>query len=650
MAFDSINDRPEPKPGDVRPVRATVVPGERLEPAPDFIENTPLLRQMFFDRRFGVAAVVLVLLVLGGALGILRIWTDTPPHIQPGLRRSLFDKLQARSLRRTALRNQAAGDWEAALLAWRLATVNHPGDPELFRGLLTNVAIGPKIERERLAWMGSAATLLLQLSLTNVVDLGLVAAAYRNQGYEEDAVNILSQDRDRLEPAGVTILLKALFDTGRITETGILWERLPPGFNMDPELSLYRDAWVVGLGSPGEIPAAMARLRAAETNAATAVLVAHLKLELSEFRDDPDDARRSLEFLEQAQKDRFEDHIRYWRLLARTGRRDEARRLARAGNRVPNNSYAFADMVRVLVEFGLVQDAEDLLREQLAGNGALSRIPRLWAMRAKLLDQLKRWDDLRGLGLELRSNVNISAQMAGYGWFLEAVAELELGRASSADAALERMLSLGILEPGLCFEVGVRLRRLGRSDAATKILAQVAQVYGNSAEYWFQVQLAAYESRDAAAFRDAAERAHRMQPTNLTFANNFAAALLMDRSDPARAMSLTEEAWRRSPGDSRLNLNYCLALVQNNRFREAERILVKFNPAQLPALERSTYHEVAFELACQRTDAEAAKQHLQGIDRAHLFPQQIQWLDAALAKVSLAKPDRVVLPFKVEAP
>ncbi len=645
-----MKERPEPKQGDVRPRRATVVPGGHLEPAPDFVENTPLLRQMFFDRRFGFAVVLLVFFVLGGALCLLRIWTATPPHVQPGLRHSLFDKLQARSLRRTALRNQAAGEWDAALLAWRLATMNHPGDPDLFRGLLTNVAIGPKIERERLAWMGSSATLLLQLSLTNVADLGLTAAAYRNQGYEEDAVNILSQDRDRLEPAGVAILLKALFDTGRITETGILWERLSPGFNADPELSLYRDAWVVGLGSPGDMPSAMARLRAAETNAATAVLVAHLKLDLSEFREDPDDARRCLDFLEQAQKDRFEDHIRYWRLLARTGHKDEARRLARAGNRVPNKPYAFAEMVRVLIELDLVQDAEDLLREQIAGNGALSRIPRLWAMRAKLLDQLKRWDDLRGLGLELRSNASISAQMAGYGWFLEAVADLEMGRTSSADAALERMLRLGILEPGLCFEVGVRLRRLGQSDAATKILAQVAQVFGNSAEYWFQVQLAAYENRDAAAFRDAAERAHRMQPSNLTFANNFAAALLMDRSDPAKALSLTEEARRRSPGDFRLNLNYCLALVQNARFLEAERILVKFNPAQLPTLERSTYHEVAFELACQQKDVEAARRHHQGIDRAHLFPQQIQWIDAALAKVSLAKPSGAVLSSKAEDP
>lgn len=633
MAQDPINDRPEPGPNDVRLRPETVKPVAAPVDVPEFIESMPVLRQMFLDRRFGLVMLVLFGGVLAGVGGMIRVWPATPAHIQPTRRHSLLDRVQAWSLARTAERHLSAKNAEAAFINWRLAIVNHPGDPVLYRGLMRTVAVSTKLQREQLAAFHASAAFLIQLSKTNVADLALVGEAYRQQGYADEAVSSLLGHRDELPPNGLVTLLKALYDTGQITAMGSIWPRLTPDTYAQGDLALYHDGWVVAAGALGEIPAALARLRAAETNPATASLAAHLNLGLADHRDDPDGCRRSLDRLIAEQKDNFADHIRYWRLLARSGRLEEARKLARAGNRVPQEPYPFSELVRVLMELGLVEDADALLEQQLKGTGPLARVPRLWALRARLLESLKRWDDLKIQALELRSNRHVSQTLAGFGWYLEGIADHQLGRGAGSGMAFDRMLNLGISDPTLNFEAATRLRSLGYGDTAGKLLAQLAQRLGDSPDYWFQVQLAAYDNRDLGAFRDAAERAHRLRPNNAIYANNLAAALLIQRVEPARALSLTADIRKQNPTNPRLILNHCLAMVQNQQFDEARRILGELDLERLPRAERTTYHEVAFELASHDGNAGEMQRHFRQIEQAHLFPLQIQWLEAALAKL-----------------
>src|SRR5882762_4186695 len=117
-----------------RPIR------ERLETElyPKLIYS-PFLRLVLFNFWFRLVFVCFVLLLLFLALFLPRIWRVTPPGFLPVVKISGLDMTQAWSLKRSALKAQAAGEFERANYAWGAAVANNPGNPELFRGALRNV-------------------------------------------------------------------------------------------------------------------------------------------------------------------------------------------------------------------------------------------------------------------------------------------------------------------------------------------------------------------------------------------------------------------------------------------------------------------------------------------------------------------------------
>jgi Flp pilus assembly protein TadD len=89
------------------------------------------------------------------------------------------------------------------------------------------------------------------------------------------------------------------------------------------------------------------------------------------------------------------------------------------------------------------------------------------------------------------------------------------------------------------------------------------KTFGGRADYWFRLGLAAYQTDDIRLMLTANEKAYQISPEEPLIINNLAAALLMLREQPARAVELTLRRVARNPGDLAARINHILALVLN---------------------------------------------------------------------------------------
>ncbi len=632
---------PEPRPDSAR---TKLQPRFEREPQPPpFFESRPFLRQLFYDRRFAGAFVVAIVLLVIGGLSIPRIWRCTPEHFQPVIRRSVLDRWRASSLDQRARQLVKSGNHAEARGLWLTAQTSNPGAVQLVQGYLQAVIDGPSLSEEQINEMEIASRRLLKLSQTNLADLSLVAEAHRKQGFEPDAVTFLLPFQDELTREGLATLLKSLFEIGYGDAMGPLWARLAAAGPPSPEMSLYFDSWSVGWGPATDRTVALSRLTAAASDPATAPLAAHLALGLAEFHPDVQACQRSFEQLVTLHRDRLEDHIRFWRLLVLTGRRDEARQRARAINQVPRGLFRFGELVRVLVNLDLAEDAHLLLDQQVR-DGPLARRPRIWALRASLLSSQKRWDDLRALALQIRSSSALRGKAGGYGWFLEGVAEHRSGRRENAIRAFENMVAASISDPVLGLEAEAQVRQLGYLELATKLLADLENRFESAPEAWFEGAVTAFQTRQVDTFRLATERGYRLRSTVPSYARNFALALVSDRSDPALAIRLTEPPFRKQPTNFRAALDFAQALLQAERIDEAAKILEPLTPALLPRAELNAYHLANLELAYRRGLAAEALTHYALVDTNQLFDPQRRWLETTHQKLANLTPKGQLTP------
>jgi hypothetical protein len=139
-----------------------------------WLAEYPLLRVLLFETWFRVGFGLFLLIALGGLVALPKIWVTSPDGFLPVVRISVLDRMQAWSLKRTALRNEAAGKFEEANYSWQVAFANNQADASSIRGLLRNL-----VEHERfIPEARNAAPLafwLLRLTETNITDLELAA-------------------------------------------------------------------------------------------------------------------------------------------------------------------------------------------------------------------------------------------------------------------------------------------------------------------------------------------------------------------------------------------------------------------------------------------------------------------------------------------
>lgn len=590
------------------------------------------LRQMLRERRFLVAVVILTVICVVAVLGIPKIWNSTPSGFEPEVKVSWLDRLQARSLAKTARKEDAAGRAAEAVQAWRGAIANDLGNPEYSRGLLQTIVNHNDPGRRNLSVGAQQGFWLLRLSGTNVADTGLLARFCEKYALDDLAVSLLMSQREKLGPEQLATLGRAVYRQGNMELFGALWKENASVLEKDPILRVYYNAWQIGWGPASGISSGQAALNQAMADPQTAAVAHQVSLTLASARLDPEDYRRSLDYLEDRHIDTPGQHASYWGLLVRVGRSTEARELAHRHSSAPQTPHELSQMAEVLTALNLRNDAITLLQRHLP---TFSYHTLLWAQLAELLIAESRWTEVRSLGVEIRNDLRQRVEIPGYGWFLEGLGAAQSFLPDQANLAFSQMQESHISEPLIGYRCAIQLQSLGRAEDAKRLLEGLERNFGGKADYWFRLGVAAYQSDDIRLMLSANEKAHELNPGNQVIINNLAAALLMLRENPAKAAQLTLRRLAQKPDDEAARINHLLALVLNRRTEEARPILSTLAPDQLNLLEATLVRYAMFEIAIIEGDSKAALAVYPLIEKRFLKSAQLEWVDGAYRKLQL---------------
>lgn len=157
--------------------------------------------------------------------------------------------------------------------------------------------------------------------------------------------------------------------------------------------------------------------------------------------------------------------------------------------------------------------------------------------------------------------------------------------------------------------------------------------FGGRAEYWYRVEMAAYGVGDIPGMLTAARKAYELAPNNPIIVNNYAAALIIMREQPAEAVKLTLKKLNQNPSDVGSALNHCLALIQNRRVNEARALLAGLDPTKLQGVYSTVYHLATFELQYLEGNRAGALESIKRIELRFLKPPQVKWLEETRRKV-----------------
>lgn len=590
---------------------------------------SPFLRLLVFKPWFRAAVVVLLALLVFLALFLPKIWRQTPAGVQPVVRVSGLDLLQAWSLERTARRAAAAGLYEPAAYAWRAAIANNPADPELLRGALRTLRQNPNPNRRADAPQAAHQALwLLRLTRTNLSDLELVAEVLPPLGLQLTLAPILAERLDQLTPRLQAAYLKLLFTQGQWAEFADRWATLGPEQGNDPELPLYHDAFLAGSKAGAEANAARTRLNAALATPQHRAVAAQLLLEVSSRLGDVAGYERVFRDLQARGQETLLDHARYWRLLAANGRKDQAAAEARS---CPRQAESAAELI-ALAEACEAIGARTLALERLAEQaGNFGQSPEVWTTFGNLLMAEQRWEELRDLALGIRQRGGAGPTLTGLSFIFEGCAEHGLGRDTAAQDAFARALRYRFDKGLVLLAAARRLLQVGYPEPARDLLLKAQDQWSENAEYWQLLSQAAEEAKDEQTLALACDRFYALQPHDPVAALRQAAALILTRQRPAEAVKLTLQVYLQHPQSVAARVNHAFALVLNQRAEEAATLLQAINPDQLDPRERAAYDTAWVEVfTAQGRDADARRLSSQ-INPDFLFPSQRNRLAALQA-------------------
>ncbi len=607
-------------------------PSKKPTPAPlgkgmindETLRQSSLLRQLINDRYFRFGLALVTLLVASTAILLPKGFRSTPEGFLPVIHVALLDKIQARSLSRSAQSSETAGQIDAAVLGWQLAVANDPGDPALSRGLVSLIARQPILEKKHLRSGASHALWLLRLTATNREDLDLAARFFSRYGQDSYVASLLRPVETNLTPLQAQEYLKAQFHLSYMDAFGTVWDRYRKDVENAPDIPLYRAAWEAGWGPAETLHSGADRLSRARQEATTTVLANRLNLSVAFSRADIHAYEQSLGAIVDRHADRVSDHLNHWRLLVNAGQRNRAAELAQRYSNPPDSPSDALQMADLYLELGLTPFAADFLEKQVA---RFDFNPEIWQRQADLLIQLKRWEDLRALAIGLRAMERISPDLSSYAWMLQGIAELQVGKTGPAETAFTRCVDFPPNSPLTSYRMAQLLNRYGQHAHATALLRKLEKEFGGLAQYWFQVVSAAYQARQFEVMRQAAAKGYELATNNPIFINNYAAALLIERTNAPLAIELTLRQLGKDPSNRAAQINHALALLQNGRLDDAAGQLDRVDRRGLDSSYRTQLQLGYFELNVRRGNTTAALSAYREIEPRFLMPPQIQWVE-----------------------
>lgn len=596
----------------------------------------PLLRALILERNFRWAVLALVGVAVVIGVSLPRVWVTTPRGLEPPVKVSLLDKVQAASLRRSAERFEAAGRRVDAARAWQSAVGNNAGDVELIRGALEFALRARDTTTENARAVASQALWLLRLTGTNQTDLELACRVFTAHNASELVCALVEPLEGSLSPALEASYAKALFLAHRVEEFRVHRERLGTKVGGDFELELCDDAYTVGWGAPAEAGAARQRLAEALARPESQVFVNRLWLAVCLHLLDLEGYRSALGRLELLGGVRQEDHLRLWRLLVAASRREEARALAEEYPGQPRSPAELEELARELASLDLVDSATRLLRRYAVEYGDSDQpwAAGVWIPYATLLIDHQRWEDLVNMGIELRSLSRAQRLFRAFGHFLEGRGEYGLGRMELADAAFERAASEGFASPPAGLMAGRWLQALGKVDQARRVLGPLEKEFENDRSYWQTMfEIAYVQKKDPVLLLRAAIRMKQLDPTSLPARVNYSAALLINRQFPEEAVEVTFDFYSANPNHLVARVNHSFALAMNQRFAEAAALVENVPTEALDENARTVLYLARFEVHAGLKQYDRAREDLGRIEPQYLFPNQVEWLEGMKARL-----------------
>lgn len=582
------------------------------------------------DPKFRIAFSLLLLAGLILAIMLPKVWITTPKGFVPVMKASGLDLLQTRSLMRTARNHEAAGKSAEAAQAWASAIANNAGDPDATRGFIALLSRDSKVERRWIPVGIGQAGWLLRLTGTNQADVDLCAAFYRRNGIHELNIRLLG-DTNRVHNAITAgALAYAYFESSRMDAFATHWEKHKDLLKDDSELRLCHAAWAAVWGPPGGAQEGLRTLAEAARDRDIQARANQLLLVVKASRLDLDGFNATFAELQSLRADRLQDHVLLWQLLSYLGQQSVAAEKARAYAVPPQTVTEAEILVSAWTRLGTYELAVDFAKNQMQ---SFPNASQLWLLLGRMLAAGNRWDDLRSLAVEMRRRPAVARLYNGYTHFLEGVAEHGLDHKARAEDCFREMLTAPPEDPLMAFEAAVILQKLGYNEAAQNLFKRQEGALGNRAEFWLRMAQSAFENRDAHVLVNACEQAFRLSPENPVVANNYAAALLIARSNPAESLRITLDTLNRAPDSAIARINHALALAQNGRYTESRRTLDGIKPEALAADERTNWHLGHVECALGQEDLDRAKSHIEQIEQRYLFPPQLDWLAKARARI-----------------
>jgi hypothetical protein len=604
-------------------------PGPPKTP-PQFIENSPILRQLFYDSKFRIGAAGFAAILAAIALSIPRIFVATPPWVQPKMRVSLLNRLQAKSLMRTAIRQADEGHIDDSVWTWQSALGLNPASADINRGMLSSLARLPDPRRKYLPLAMRQASWLLDLSATNQADLKLAVQVFERYGADDQIVKLLAPLANQMPPDMLVLLAESYFRIGDISDFAQLRQKAAPGAANDWQWDIYDAAWRWGWGPPGGLNAAKDQMHAAQKDPQKAPLAHRLSLYVNFARADMDAFKASLGYLRDQHLDHALDHANYWALLAQNGRSADAQELARKYAVPPENPAELLVIVRQMRSLGLLPEAARLVAQNLS---SFSSATELWTLLADLYVEEKDWTRVRELGIDLRSDPVQRAEMPGFGWFLEGLAGHNLHFEAEARDAFEHAIDAPIKPLLVAYKTASELAALGYPDLSRKMLGRLETTFGASGDYWFRLGVAAYEMEDYRLFLTASQKAFQISPKNLPIINNLAAALILLREQPSLAVELTLKCMAAEPANSDFKINHILALLMNTQYDEAEKELKQIDPGSLPMMQVALFHFAWLQIHDGRGETVLSRKDLAEIEPRFLKAEQSKWLEKARTRL-----------------
>jgi len=614
------------------------------------LDRWPLLRLLAHSPALRIVLRLFVLGVLSVPLTLMKIWRTGTAN-SPGPRISTVDYIQAWSLKRNAREAESRGDMQNALYAWRAAAANNPSDLQALRGGLQCILRLPAPAEQATSALGLGGR-LVKAGETNVADLELLGTVWNRCDLHERTAGLLLSLTNKASPSLNRLRAVACFRSGRVSSFIALVNQDPAlslelrqalssdagavtGTTPEIEFRLVSLAYLAGWGSEAERPEARRRLEALAQAAPEDVLVQEMLMAVCVQMRDVERAGEVFRRMQAGGRSTVLQLTSYCGLLARVGQKEEGVRLLREANPVPKTDTDVLRLVDVQQQLDLLEDAESLCR------GYLNEMPWLEygaVIRFELLERLKRWDEVRALAYRLRNYPDLAGSLGGFSYFLEGMAELHEGRLGNVDTNFTRAVELGFPDPRLALRVAQSMLKYPGGQFAgfaQQILLdpRVQAAYPNDITYFSQLmQCAVLRKRDDYLWT-AVTNLHLLAPSDPMVVNNYAATLLLLRTNTEEAIVHTLRLLQAFPNAPEAIINHATALTMNGRLDEADALFARILPDRLDSDSvRAQYYLGLFDLRLQQGRKAEARVALRAIDTTQLFPRQVQWLEAEAPK------------------